>query len=289
MTGRKKTGRWLGFFVSIVLLLACALCVSGAWETGEVLYHQDFSVISSASAAGVLYGGNTEGGEVAVRGDDLVIRGHDAFAVYALLPETEPYPDSYTVEFTFRFEPREEDVVSNRYISLLLSASPENLSGSVGVRIRANGRIELEDPRSHKSEFGVLSEENKEKLLRAVQTGDSIHVSVPVEDNRMRSVRFTVDGESFSCHREEDFVLPQNGRIGFLVRNAYAAVEEVWVVAGVDYTEKTGTYAAESWRDDGKTGPEDPPYAPPTGDAVPGYLLIIAAGLLIGFVIRKKR
>ena len=140
-----KTGRIIlkGVFLLLVLY-SCVIWTGAADSVGEVLYHQDFSVISSASAAGVEAGANTSGGEVAVRDAALAVRGHDAHRVYAILPETADLPDTYTYEVTFRFTPRDEGVVENGYISFLLSCAGEDLSEVLGFRIRTNGNVEVE-------------------------------------------------------------------------------------------------------------------------------------------------
>ena len=74
--------------------------------------------------------------------------------------------------------------------------------------------------------------------------------------------------------------------MGFCVRNAYVAVEEVWIVNGTDYTEKTGVYAEASYADDGNAGKADEPYAPATGDSSWLWICFAVSGM---FLVAKRR
>lgn len=278
-----KMGRKIlkGVFLLIVLY-SCALWTGAADAVGEVLYHQDFSVISSSAAAGVEAGANTDGGEVAVRDGALAVRGHDAHRVYAILPEVRDLPDTYTYEASFRFDPREEGAVENGYISFLLSCTGEQLSEVLGFRIRANGNVEVENTHQQKESLGVLSD----ALLEKLQAGEIVHVVIPVKTNDIRGITFVSGEESCSIHRNEDLSLVQNSRMGFCVRNAYISVEEVWVVNGIDYTEKTGRFATDSYADDGNAREPDVPYAPPTGDQ--NWLWICLAVSGTALIMKRK-
>ena len=283
MVGSKTCRTILKGIFLLFVLYSCALWTGAAANAGEVLYHQDFSVISSASAAGVAAGANTDGGEVAVRDFALAVRGHDAYRVYAILPDSAELPDTYTFETSFRFIPREEGAVANGYVSFLLSCTGEDLSDVLGFRIRANGDVEVENTHQQKESLGVLSD----ALLEKMKAGETIRVIIPVKNNNIRGITFIAGDESCKIHRNEDLALEPDRRMGFCVRNAYVSIEEVWVVNGVDYTEKTGIYAEDSYADDGNEGPADEPYyAPATGESSWLWICLMVSGM---FLVWKRK
>ncbi len=283
MTGSKKYGMIFRGIFLLFILYSCAVWTGASDTVGEVLYHQDFSVISSAQAAGVAAGAaNTSGGEVAVRDAALAVRGHDAYRVYAILPEICDLPDNYTFEATFRFDPRDEGAVENGYISFLMSCTGETLSDVLGFRIRANGDVEVENTKQQKEGLGVLSD----ALLAKMTAGETVRVIIPVKGNDIRGITFISGEESCSIHRNEDLALVPDSRLGFCVRNAYVSVEEVWIVNGTDYAEKTGALVSSSYADDGGIGEPDEPYAPPTGDMTWLWACLAVSGV---YLIVKRR
>jgi len=271
-------------FFLVLLFVFCTPEIHASGEAGNVLYHQDFSVVSSVAAAGVTAGtSNMEGSEVAIRDRMLAIRDHASYRVYAILPEN-PWSDAFTVEFTFCFTEREEGYAKNGSFGVILSCTGEEPSLVKGfiIRVGDGSIMDLENP---DKKIGELSEALKTKL----KNGEAISVSVPVEEYKMRSITFTADDcTPHTVYRNANLQLTEGGQRGFVVRNAYVSVEEIWVVDGIGYTEKTGMYAQDSYVNDGGMEQIDLPNAPDTG--VYDWILLCAAAAAGGvFIVCRKR
>lgn len=208
--------------------------VSAAERTvGEVLYHQDFSVLSELARSGIVRG--TSGSEKAglsCTGDTLELNTVDNERVYALLPSSGA-DSSYTVEFDFSFS----DIVSeNGYLGYILTCRGTEPTNVTAVVIRANGTID---------DF----EEPDEELKKAISSGEKIGVRIPIENDVFHELELTVGGKSYTLERDNVKVL-EDGGSGYVVRNASVEIGEIYIVNGVGYTKKTGVYAKSSYASD---------------------------------------
>jgi len=262
-------------WIVLVMLICVSLVFSvgaHAYAVGEVLYHQDFSCISSAKAAGVMKG--TAGSRysvLSVQENMLQMLSVDDERTYALLPDV-AWTESHTIEFTFRFT---DVLAANGYMAFLLTCwgdKPENISAIV---IRANGSIDG---------FGELSSGMVEKI----QSGALIHVTIPIQKGVLHSI--TLESEEETCVAERGTLLRiGEGKRGFSVRNASAAVKEVYIVNGTGYTAKTGVYAEASFADD-KTSDGEDVISPPTGDIFwISVLAVLCSVVFMGIYAQKNK
>ena len=200
---------------------------------GEVLYHQDFSVLSDLAKSGIVRGtSSSENSHFTCEDDALELNTFDNERVYALLPTTRT-EDSYTVEFDFAFS---EITSDNGYIGFLLTCRGTEPTNITALIIRADGTID---------DF----EEPDEKLKKAIHDGSEIHVKIPIEKNVLHKIELTAGGTVYTLERENVKVI-DDGETGFVVRNASVDVTEIYIVNGVGYTAKSGAYAAESYASD---------------------------------------
>ena len=115
--------RFCILLTALVLFSVCFLCLNvpvlaGDVKNGEVLYHQDFSVLSEIEKSGIVRGtSSSESAQITCTGDVLELNTYDNDRVYAILPAAAAV-DSYTIEFDFSFaEIRSE----NGYVGFLLT------------------------------------------------------------------------------------------------------------------------------------------------------------------------
>ena len=253
-------------FLLLFLTITAVPCLAEA-AVGEVLYHQDFSEVSTASIAGIRKGTvSSENMSVAVTQDALGLYSGDDLRGYALLPEIQ-WTESHTIEFSFRFT---EALTTKGYLSFLLTSwgeEPTNVSAAV---FRVNGTID---------DFNEPSAAIRTKI----QDGELIHVEIPVENGMVHSITLT-SGKTTCTVQRESLMRIAEGNRGFGIRNASAEITEVYVVSGTGYTAKTGTYAEKCWAEDSCGG--NGTYAPPTGDAI---ALGWAAGLSGTVAVWAKR
>lgn len=238
---------------------------------GEVLYHQDFSVLSELARSGIVRG--TSGSEKAglsCTGDTLELNTVDNERVYALLPSSGA-DGSYTVEFDFSFS----DIVSeNGYLGYILTCRGTEPTNVTAVVIRASGKID---------DF----EEPDEELKKAISSGEKIGVRIPIENDVFHELELTVGGKSYTLERDNVKVL-EDGGSGYVVRNASVEIGEIYIVNGVGYTKKTGTYAKSSYASDAPVtvsnadiGTDTSETSPDTGDCTVPYA-IAALALAMG-------
>lgn len=277
--------RFLAFLTALVILSACLICLNlpvlaDEKTVGEVLYHQDFSVLSELEKSGIVRGtSSSENSHFTCAGEALELDTFDNERVYAIFPSTET-EDSYTIEFDFAFS---EIMSDNGYIGFLLTCRGTEPTNITALVIRANGTID---------EF----EEPDEALKKKIRDGEEIHVKIPIEKNVLHKIELIAGGTAYTLERENVKVI-DDGEMGFAVRNASVDVMEIYIVNGTGYTEKSGVYATESYAKDEvaatlKVTPAEEETAPETGENIVPYAAVIAAvamGLFRGLDSRKER
>ena len=254
-------------FFLLFLTIAAIQCLA-IGKAGEVLYHQDFTDVSTASIAGIRKGTvSSENTTVVVTADALGMYSADDRRGYALLPEIQ-WTESHTIEFSFRFT---EALTTKGYLSFLLTSwgdEPTNISAAV---FRVNGTIdEFSDP--------------SEAMQKKIQDGELIHVKIPVENGVVHAIELT-SGNTVCTVQRDSLMRIAEGNRGFGIRNASAEITEVFVVSGTGYTAKTGTYAEQCWADDAVCN-GDGEGCPPTGDVMG---IVWAAGVSGSMAVWAKR
>lgn len=258
--------RKFSLFLIVVILLSC-INISAAEHSesvGTVLYHQNFSEISNISNSGIKIGTqSTNSAFIDCPGEDLNIRVYNKGRVYLIFPETER-GSSYTVEFAFSFDGRESD---NGYVAFMLTcrgAEPTNVSSVV---IRQNGTVddfESPDP----------------ALLSAISSGETVYVTIPIENNVLDQIHMTVGDATYILARETVLVL-SNENFGFAARGVSVIIDEVFVVSGVGYTEKSGYYSDNSFAtDENPVISEGYETSPDTSDDMPVMVWIVAGSVI---------
>ncbi|MBQ3708299.1 MAG: hypothetical protein II889_10370 [Clostridia bacterium] len=296
-------------FLAFLLLCASFFCVhAGAadpWTedapAGQVLYRQSFADVSDYAKSGLVTGTSTaEAAEIGIRDGALQVRSVDGGRAYTLLP-TVTRGTSYTVEFSFRFT---ESGRVGGTLSFLLTCRGEEPTNITSLVIRGNGTVD---------DFS----EPDDDLARAIKGGYWVDVAIPVEDGALHRMTMTVQstGTSYELERASVLVLTP-GSMGFSFRNTCAAISDIWLVNGVDYSEKTGdttSYIVDreaSGDKEQKTPAKTPEPAPPkpadpappvperspnTRDHLPGYGMVAAlsvtsaCALGCGFSVRRHR
>ena len=102
----------------------------------------------------------------------------------------------------------------------------------------------------------------------------------------------TEEGVSYTLERDKVLVIPSEG-FGFEARSTDVNISEVFVVDGVDYTEKSGYYAENSFAtDDNPVISDGYETSPDTSDDMP-VIVWVAGGsavlLLLVVLFSKKR
>lgn len=263
--------KWIRKMLLVLLVLTTmVLPVMAAGRAGAVLYHQDFSVVSTASIAGIRRGTkSSENTVIAVAEDALGLYSTDDRRAYALLPEIE-WTDEHTIEFSFRFT---DELTSRGYLSFLLTCWDEEPNNISAVVFRVDGTID---------DFSEPSAAMQNKI----RYGELIHVKIPVDDGMVYTVELQSGNVKCSVQRETVMLIAAGNR-GFGVRNASAEVTEIYVVNGTGYSAKTGTYAEKSWADDGTVYTGEV-VSPPTGDACGIVLALGLSGITAFWAKRRK-
>lgn len=275
--------RLTAFALLFVLLGVSAVLPGSAGDrqkpVGEVLYHQDFSVLSDVAKSGIVRGtSSSENSHITCEGDALELNTFDNDRVYAILPTTKT-GDSYTIEFDFAFS---EITSDNGYIGFLLTCRGTEPTNITALNIRADGTID---------DF----EEPDETLKKAIHDGSEIHVKIPIEKNVLHKIELTAGGTAYTLERKSVKVI-DDGETGFVVRNASVDVTEIYIVNGIGYTAKSGAYAAESYASDQAVASldasaeqgtvslpvsaEEIPTSPDTGDFMIPYGAVFTAAVM---------
>jgi len=278
--------RFFAFLTALVMLSAAGFCMSvpalaGETAVGEVLYHQDFEVLSDAAKSGIVRGtSSSEKSQITCTGEALELNTLDNDRLYALLPSSGA-ADSYTVEFEFSFS---EIKSGNGYLGFILTCRGTEPTNVTALVIRADGTID---------DF----EEPDDALKKAIGGGETVHVKIPVEKDVLHRIELTAGGTTWTLERENVKVLDDGG-MGFVVRNASADVGEIYIVNGTGYAEKSGIYSKKSYAEDAAVLVVDtlmepvkvekvPETAPETGETIVPYAAA-AAAMAVGLFRRKK-
>jgi len=275
---REVVMRKISLFLIVMILLSCVNIYAADHSTsaGEVLYHQDFSEISNIAYSGIIVGTqSTESAFIDCPRDDLSIRIYNKGRVYLILPQIERSA-GYTVEFEFSFEDHESN---NGYIAFMLNCRGEEPTNISSVVIRQSGSV---------TDFA----EPDTALAEAIASGKTVHVTIPIENNVLHKIILTVDEVVYTLERDTVLVIPSEG-FGFEARNTNVNVSEVFVVDGVDYSEKSGYYAENSFAtDENPVISDGNDTAPDTSDDMPVIVWIVggsAVVLLLVVLLGKKR
>ena len=224
--------------VTVGVCLAFFVCLSAAVSasspSGEIVYRQNFTDVSSLTSAGVAEGTrNTASSEVTLSKGMLTMGDTLGDRTFALLPFYNCYSD-YTVRFGFSFT---EAVRQSGYVALMLTSRGDAPDNITSVKIRADGECEG---------FSSLSP----RLVHALKKGEKINVTVPVSGGVLDRITVCADGISETL-AIDNIVNVVEGTVGFCVRNVRVQISEIAVIEGVGYENETGIYTETStWTDD---------------------------------------
>ena len=261
--------RLLIMIVAVVALLCTTVNASYMdYDTGHVLYHQNFAHISDFAKTGIKIGLlSTKNATYSCAGDSLAVKTDDGGRSYLILPEIDR-GDSYTVEFSFRFTDTSHE---NGYLGYILTCRGDEPHNITRLVIRVNGTID---------EFEQLPEE----MAQAIAAGEETKITIPVEDNIFYHIIVEVGGAQFTAERDS-MISIGDGNMGLQFRYVGTEVSEIYVVNGVDYSEKIGNYVTDSYASD------EHPVITPGGDmlgegapATYDSLSLIVAGLVFSGV-----
>ncbi len=268
--------RKFSLFLIVIILLSC-VNISAADQSvsnGTVLYHQDFSEVSKISYSGIKVGTQSnDSAFVDCSADALDIRFAEKGRVYLILPETER-TSSYTIEFSFSFKQHESN---NGYLSFMLTCRGEEPTNVSEVIFRHGGTVD---------DFS----EPDPALTSAIASGETVFVTIPVENNVLHEIHMTVGETTYTLSRDTVLVL-SNENFGFAARNTNVSINEIFVVSGVEYVEKTGYYSENSLATDENPVITEGDTAPNTSDDMP-VMVWVAGGsavvLLLVVLLGKK-
>lgn len=234
-------------FCSIFLLFMLPTPIFAAYTPGEVLYHQDFTRVSTANLANIRAGSsNSPDAQIGVTDDGLVINPNSDRRTYAILPEIEN-TDTYTIELTFRFQ---KTYTTNGYFAFLLTCTGDKPSNVTAVVLRADGSID---------DFGTLNN----TFVQHFKNNDEIRLTIPVVDGVLHTLKLTCGTETETLERSSLLRIPDGYR-GFCVRNASVLIEDTAILYGTDYEKPTGYFATHSYAED--DGARTDMLSPATGD-----------------------
>lgn len=257
---------WL---VVLVFVLA-AFCTSVAADDveyghGEVIYHQNFSVLSNFSKSGIRVGTlSTPNASYVCDGEYLTVQTWDSGRAYNILPDVATGHD-FTVEFSFRFTDTSHP---NGYLAYMLTCRGDEPTNITPLTFRADGTID---------DFSNVPAE----LTEAIAAGEEIYVEISVEDDVLYHIILTARGGKYTLERDSILMIAE-GSMGFLYRYIGVGISEIYIVNGVDYPEKTGELTDDSYASDSApvVTPGDGSYgegSPTTGDMGLFSLLICTA------------
>ncbi len=276
--------RFVRTFLSVVSVVVIAACTVFAeppsYQNGEVIYHQDFAELSDFQTSEIKIGTSSSDGTLFTCTDGVFsINTSDGGRSYAILPRTD-WTDSFTVEVTFSFT---EKAQANGYLAVMLTSSGDEPGNISQIVFRAKGTVD---------DFASPSD----ALSEAIRSGAPIQVTIPVENNAVQTITVSSGGITEELQRNSLLLIGAGSR-GFSARNVGVDISEIFIVNGVDYTEKIGRFAEESYastfpdteseqKPEG-TPPAEPDTAPETGDTVVSAA-VAAAGCMF-FAVKRAR
>ncbi|MBE6561482.1 MAG: hypothetical protein E7662_10195 [Ruminococcaceae bacterium] len=258
-----------------VCLLLCILsfvfCAPArAADAGPTFYASRFGEYTSLRDTGV-YMGTASGKTSSVKLSDgaLYLTAPNGEKSYLLLPDPAKAPDTYVIEFVFRFT---EIASSNGYLGFLLSSQGDAPSGRTELIFRANGTID------------GYSREISDIQKKASAAGEEITVRILVHYGYMTDFRLSVAGVDVAGSAPDKLVQVNPAGWGFVLRNASAEILSVRAVSG-DYGALSKAGAAPNYM--APAGWQMPELAaPPTGDPA---CLLAAVCVLSAAAARKLR
>lgn len=266
----------LFMIVMIILSLVNITAANPDTSVGEVLYHQDFSEISNIAFSGIIIGTqSTESAFIDCPGEDLSINVYNKGRVYLILPQIER-GDTYTVEFDFSFDAHES---SNGYIAFMLNCRGDEPTNVSSVVIRYSGAIDDFAPPDP-------------ALSAAISSGETVHVTIPIENNALHEIVLEVGGSKYTLLRNSVLMIPSEG-FGLEARNANVNIRELYITNGIGYTEKSGYYSENSFAtDENPVIAEGENMSPSTSDDMPAIVWVVggsAVALLLFVLLGKKK
>jgi len=268
--------------VLLLMLLPVAIGAEGEEkEVGEVLYHQDFGDLADLSDSTIRLGtASAPSAALSCPGEYLEIRTYDGGRAYVLLPAMEMVEDaSYTLEFSFCFENTRRN---DGYLSVMLTCRGEEPTNITTLIIRADGTVD---------DFSVPDE----KVGDAIRRGEVVDVKIPLPSGVLHEMTLTAPNGSSCTVKRDNVQVISYENVGFLVRNTDVRINEIFVVNGTGYENKTGPYAEDSTEqtagDHPSGGNQSGENAPQTGDGTVLWILVTALSLigLVAVSLPEKR
>ena len=234
--GRFFVTKKLALLLTAIVLIVFSLPVSAADSeiaVGEVLYHQVFTDGLSIERCGIRLGSaGSQTIYMSTSDDGLNISTYDTERAYILLPKFY-VTDSRTIEFSFRFDEKRTD---NARLAVMLTCRGDEPTNITSVVFRAGGTVD-----------GFT--EPSDNIKQAISGGKTVDVTIPLDSGVLHEITVASDGEECTLEKREVMVVSA-GDLGFVLRNADVTLNDITVVSGVDYDEKTGYYADRSYSDD---------------------------------------
>ncbi len=268
--------------VLVILMCGSVFAMDDTVDVGEVLFHQDFSLVSKSGGAGLdEYGlrfgsaGSTPE-EMSLTDGSLSLKTGSGNRLYLLLCDTDK-TDSFTGEFTFRFVEPES---SRAYLAFMLTCRGEEPTNISSVVIRADGTVD------------DFSEPTRE-MKKAITSGEAVSVKIPIESGVLSEMTLTA-GEKSCTLKRSDVLLVSSGSNGFVMRNTGVELDEIYIVHGAHYAVKTGYYAdntysaaVEAEYHDVSEGTAE--LSPETGEGSVGIAVLVSSFVGAKIVSRRKR
>ncbi len=269
---------WKRLVLFAVVFLTLGIPISAqnpSYIQGEVIYHQDFSVLSDFALSGIAKGtSSSDLTRFSCVNGAFHIETYDGGRAYAILPDSD-WTRNFTVEFTFSFA---ENTAANGYLAVILTSSGDEPTNISQINIRAKGTVDdFESPST--------------EMIRQIRAGETVTVRVPVENGVIQQLTLS-SGEITEELQRTSLMLIGSGNRGFSVRNANVDISEIYIVNGTEYTNKIGYWAEHSYAEDGGTQSspaEGTETAPETGDAFTAAMILTAIGTFAAAKRMNKR
>ncbi len=273
-----------GAFLIFLLLLGAALPASAGsteYGQGEVLFAARYGEYDSLRDTGVRLGTASWRGAALSLGDGgLHVSSSSDYKTYLLLPPDLPFPDTYTVYYTFRFA---ELMEANGSCGFLLTSSGDAPSNRTEAILRADGVCDG---------FGRCGEAMTQRLTSGAWTT----VEIPIRHGMLSELRIRAEGEEEVFRLQHVRSVAEGGR-GFVFRNASVEIASVYLVCGADFTEEEAAareravcyIALEDFTTDVLPAPpEDDVPVPDTADAGAYPAALCAAAAAAAYSLARK-
>lgn len=234
--GRFCVTKKLVLLLTVIVLIVFSLPASAEnleISDGEVLYRQVFTDGLSIERCGIKLG--TAGSQtvyMSASDDGLNISTYDTERAYILLPKFY-VTDSRTIEFSLRFDGKRTD---NARLAVMLTCRGDEPTNITSVVFRAGGTVD-----------GFA--EPSDNIKQAIADGKTVDIKIPLDYGVLHEITMASGGEECTLEKREVIVV-STGDLGFVLRNADVTLNDINVVSGVGYSEKTGYYAEKSYSDD---------------------------------------